>query len=74
MRRFCITQKGHVGFVPISVEEGDQICVFVGCETPFVVRKRGDSYILIGDAYIHGLMHGEAMDMEDLNLETIFLQ
>ncbi len=74
MRRFCTTQKGYVGLVSIRAEEGDKICFFVGCETPFVVRRRGNVHVLIGDAYVHELMQGQAMAMEDLELQTMFLR
>jgi hypothetical protein len=48
--------------VPDDTEKGDLICVFDGGEVPYLLRPAGnDSYILIGECYLHGIMDGEAM-------------
>jgi len=65
----CITEKGFLGSVPWSAEEGDDIVVFSGGELPFVIRRRegegegedGEGYRFIGSCYVHGIMHGEAV-------------
>jgi hypothetical protein len=36
-------------------------------QTPFMLRKEGEGeYRLIGECYVHGIMHGEAWNMEGL--------
>jgi hypothetical protein len=38
------------------------ICILYGCVKPFILRKIGDGYELIGDAYVHGIMDGEFLE------------
>lgn len=66
-RRLCVTHAGRLGLVPSTACEGDEILVFGGAITPFVVRKNEDgSHRLVGDCYVRGLMHGEAMQENDM--------
>jgi len=37
---------------------------------PFVLRRRGDEFVIIGDAYIHGIMDGELICAVDERIET----
>ena len=60
-RRLCVTRTGRLGLVPNSAREGEEILVFPGAVTPFVVRRSGNSRKLVGDCYIRGLMHGEGL-------------
>ena len=73
-RRFGITRNGDMGLFPIPTAAGDEICIFRGCNAPFVVRKQGTAYILIGDAYVHGLVQGEGSDMSGLHFGPILIQ
>lgn len=72
-RKICVTCNGSVGLVPASVIEGDQIAVILGGGTPFILREVEDAHILIGDAYFHGLMRGEALGMDEFALQDISL-
>ncbi|CZR69172.1 related to heterokaryon incompatibility protein het-6 [Phialocephala subalpina] len=62
-RRFFRTAEGYYGIGPLIVEEGDVICVLLGGRTPFILRPVGDDYSLVGECYVHGFMHGEAIEM-----------
>ncbi|RSM20658.1 hypothetical protein CDV31_000344 [Fusarium ambrosium] len=56
---FCRTERGYAGLVPGGSQKGDEICVFGGGKTPFVLSKRiGEEFTLVGECYIHGLMYG----------------
>ena len=46
--------------------EGDQIPMIYGGDTLFILREAEDAHVLVGDAHIHGLMRGEALQMEGL--------
>jgi hypothetical protein len=60
-RRPFISASGFVGLAPSHVEAGDMICIFFGGHVPYVLRKCGEAHILIGEAYVHGIMYGECM-------------
>lgn len=65
--RIVRTEKGFIGTVPRTTKKGDLICVLFGGQTPFVLRRdpqREGLYRLVGDCYVHGLMHGEALSMD----------
>jgi Heterokaryon incompatibility protein (HET) len=64
-RRFFRTDKGYFGLGPDVVIVGGRCCVLLGSHVPHLLYQMPDSgrYILLGEAYIHGLMDGEAMKM-----------
>jgi len=70
-RRFATTTTGYMGLVPAETELGDIVSVLLGGQVPFILRKRHDHYILVGEAYIHGIMNGESMGNPDLQSFTI---
>lgn len=65
---FFITKSGYIGIGPLSTRAGDRVWVFKGGNVPFVMRNFDDDQglcpkqCLIGDAYVHGIMDGEAME------------
>jgi hypothetical protein len=75
MRRFAITEKGYFALVPRGTREGDEVVVFKKACVPFILRRvnGGDGYTLLGEAYVHGIMKGEVMDMLDLEFEDVVL-
>ncbi len=60
-RQVVIGNNGYCGLVPDHAELGDLICVLFGCDVPVVLRQEDDHFIFIGECYIRGLMHGEAI-------------
>ncbi|KAK3204088.1 hypothetical protein GRF29_106g1676540 [Pseudopithomyces chartarum] len=66
--------KGYLGVTKCSpdVQHTDQICVLIGADIPFILRKVDEHYVLVSDAYVEGLMYGEAIDMmEQGKLEMV---
>ena len=60
--RLFVTQKGYVGLGAKSIQTGDKVFVFPGGFVPFVLRASTDGYYrLVGEAYVHGIMRGEAL-------------
>ena len=60
--RFMITSKGYVGWAHPRAEKGDKVCILKGCSVPILLRSRPEGcYVVVGDAYVHGIMNGEAM-------------
>ena len=60
-----------MGLAPLGTAEGDRVCVILGCSVPFIERPTADGWILIEECYVHGLTDGEAMDMEDVEVQDI---
>ncbi|KAK0609423.1 heterokaryon incompatibility protein-domain-containing protein [Immersiella caudata] len=56
------TPNHYLGMGPVSSQVGDEVWILKGARTPFILRRKGpDQYQLIGEAYVHGIMHGEAL-------------
>ena len=54
--------NGLAGFGPSASRKGDFICVFLGCQLPFILRPLGvGGWKLIGECIINGIMNGEAV-------------
>ncbi|KAK4445121.1 heterokaryon incompatibility protein-domain-containing protein [Podospora aff. communis PSN243] len=61
-RVFFVSSGGHFCFATDDVEPDDEVWLLEGGKTPFVLRPRAEGgYQLVGDAYVHGVMYGEAM-------------
>ena len=67
-RQFITTRKSRIGIGPKSAKPGDLICVFQNCQLPLILRSRknGDSFQLVGEAYVYGIMHGELFQDPEL--------
>lgn len=71
------TREGRFGFTCSGARPDDAVVVFNSSVSPFVVRKvdvvEGTTrWQLVGDAYVHGMMYGEA-DGVDVKEEDILL-
>ena len=62
-RRFFVTGAGRVGIGPRCMQPEDIVVVLRGSKWPFILRKKGDGYWLLGAAYVHGIMDGEAVQI-----------
>ena len=54
--------------IPNTAAAGDILCILYGSEFPHLLRKvpgKEDTYTLIGIAYVHGFMDGEAIEWRD---------
>jgi hypothetical protein len=71
-RTFFLTGEGYMGLGPHSMSVDDLVYLLIGGKTPFILRSANDRTVgrlgtklchqLIGDCYVHGIMHGEAME------------
>ena len=73
-RRMIRTKRRrYIGLASGDIRQDDEVWLLEGSKVPLIIRKRIGGYgKLIGDAYIHGIMYGEAFhrsDCEDLMLE-----
>jgi hypothetical protein len=56
---FCSTAVGYMAMAPDWAQVGDLVVLLMGVPAPFVIRREGDAYRLIGSVYVHGIMDGE---------------
>jgi hypothetical protein len=84
-RAMCRTSQGHVGLCFPDTRPGDEVWVLHGGRVPFVLRPikehlkedasvTTDTYALIGEAYLHKFMDGEAVRVRGHLARRIFLK
>ena len=63
-RRLLLASGIYLGLGPRETEPGDLVFIILGADTPYILRRSGQDQTLqlVGEAYIHGVMDGEAMD------------
>jgi Heterokaryon incompatibility protein (HET) len=67
-RRLFVTRNAHLGLAGKAVQEGDLVTILAGGDVPFLLRARegGEQrpydVQLVGEAYVHGVMYGEAIE------------
>jgi hypothetical protein len=62
-KRFCLSKGGFLGIAFRNVQPGDLIVIFPGIDVPLILREvDGDGYQIISDAYVQGIMDGEAKE------------
>jgi hypothetical protein len=65
-RRIYRTSNGYIGMGPFSTRRGDVLVITGRNEAPLILRPVehpvNNTSQLLGDLYVHGIMHGEAMD------------
>lgn len=59
-RVMFVTEKGYLGLGPARTEVADKVSLIAGAHVPFVLREGASGWILVGEAYVHGIMYGEA--------------
>jgi hypothetical protein len=62
-RRLLVTNDGYIGLGPIKARQGDHVCILYGCSVPAILREINGGFSLIGEAYVHGCMDGEALTL-----------
>ncbi len=70
-RRFFDSPKGYIGLTDSHSRHTDLIVVLFGASVPMTLRKVRAYYKLIREAYVHGFIDGEAIQlMKDGELEV----
>ncbi len=70
-RKIVMTSEGRIGLVPAETQTWDVVCLF-GLDVPFILRKVDvDTYIVIGEAYIHGAMDGEIISAASRSAQPV---
>ncbi|KAH6869252.1 hypothetical protein B0T10DRAFT_388514, partial [Thelonectria olida] len=60
-RKMVRTRRGYISLGPLFARKGDCVAVLDGGRVPLVLRRDGSCCRIVGDAYIHGIMHGEVV-------------
>jgi len=71
-RRFFTTQGGFIGLTSPGTKVGDSVCLISGAVTPFIMQRNQETWTIVGEAYIHGLMYGQGLDKG--KMETFFVE
>jgi len=70
-KTFITTRDGHMGTCPRWANSGDLIALIQGLKVPFILRKAGEQYRLVGPAYIEGIMHGKRWNGDESTVITL---
>ncbi|KAJ9412705.1 hypothetical protein QL093DRAFT_2026840 [Fusarium oxysporum] len=72
-----VTKSGRFGIGPVDMEDDDQLCVLFGAEVPFLLRPKGNDYLVVRECYVHDMMEGnilrELASNPDGSLKATFL-
>lgn len=58
---FFTTTKGYMGLGSQAMKPGDVVSILAGGEVPFILRRAGEFFQLVGECYVYGIMNGEAV-------------
>ena len=84
-RKLFVTEKGYLGLGPASARVGDVACLLPGAAGPFLCRRCRDegadgsgdggteTLQVVGESYVHGIMHGEATEAEGFAMVEVEL-
>jgi hypothetical protein len=64
MRLFLTQEESFIGKGPQSMGVGDKLVLVSGAQVPFILRRLeaegAERWRFVGQAYVYGVMHGEA--------------
>lgn len=77
-RVLAVTHDKKLAWVPSTSQPGDFVTLFAGVPVPMIIRPVGghgsaNAFELVGDAYVQGLMSGDAWPEDASKLRMTFL-
>lgn len=60
------TSSGSIGICPRKTQRGDVVAIIRGCRVPMILRNQEHYFMLVGPAYVSGIMQGEAISRIEL--------
>ncbi|KAF0320956.1 ankyrin and het domain protein [Colletotrichum asianum] len=64
-RSFTLLDGGHMAHLDSSAALGDEVWILQGLQLPLQMRRvDGDNWVIVRNAYVHGIMSGEAVTDE----------
>ncbi|EON65145.1 hypothetical protein W97_04382 [Coniosporium apollinis CBS 100218] len=75
-RRLFLTRSGYLGITAEAAQVNDQIWILPGTSVPFTLRpgQSNGRFQVVGEAYVYGLMRGEAAAAGGLQFQDIELE
>lgn len=61
-RRLGRTEEGHIMLCPKETKAEDKLVLLQGSDVPFILRRIGDHWQIVGECYVYALMDGSAWD------------
>jgi hypothetical protein len=58
-RRMGRTSSGFICLTTSTAQVGDWVAILTGSDVPLILRSKADSFELVGEVYVHGIMYGE---------------
>jgi hypothetical protein len=76
--RLMTTKEGDIGWAHPLALPNDGVFLLRGCSIPVILREVGGDrgqldFQVIGDAYVHGIMHGELWQQASELLQKLYL-
>jgi hypothetical protein len=69
--RLARSERGSLAIVNEATLPGDVIMVPFGGQVPLVLRPQEDKYVFIGECFLSGYMHGEALGSSQQKSEVV---
>ncbi|KAH6859114.1 heterokaryon incompatibility protein-domain-containing protein [Alternaria rosae] len=60
-RRLFVTKNGHIGICPVDAQSRDMVFIISDCNVTIVFRPSNSMFAVVGEAYMHSYMAGEAL-------------
>ncbi|KAJ3525108.1 hypothetical protein NM208_g11783 [Fusarium decemcellulare] len=60
-RQFFTTKQGRMGLAPAGIQIEDRVAIVKGCHVPLILRPVESHWVLVGEAYVMGMMDGEVI-------------
>ena len=64
-RLFFTMSGGRFGLGPWDTKAGDIVFVLLGCNVPVILRPDGERWVLVGEAFVLGIMDGEMAEVAE---------
>lgn len=73
-RRLAVTEGGYIGVMPRVAQQGDVVALILGCSCPILLRPHGDTFRIVAECYVQGIMQGEILQqLVERNWEDILI-
>ncbi|ENI00132.1 hypothetical protein COCC4DRAFT_151376 [Bipolaris maydis ATCC 48331] len=73
--RYFLTGKGYIGVGSMSLLQQDSVWVVAGCRVPLIFREINSyTFQVVGGAYVHGFMQGEALECNPVFRNVILVE